>query len=152
MSKVQMVTGWKMIQEQVKRGYSDLRWPDGNVVRMPINAITSRMLDDIDEQLKAEEPEIPQISVREPGKPPKFVDNPNDSDYKEKLTKHNKKRSLKIILVSLPDDIRPKGTEAEQLAKIEDDLLIGHITQLVKDIMAISGLNLDEAVAEAKND
>lgn len=150
--KVQMVTGWKMIQEQAKRGYSDLRWPDGNVVRLPIDAITSQMLDDIDEQMKSETPEVPQIPVKEPGKPPKFVDNPEDIDYKEKLGKYNKKRSLKIILAALPSEVRPAGNEDEQIKALESDLLVGHIAQLVRDILTISNLDLDEAVGEAKND
>ena len=154
MAEIKVVTGWKMVKEQVKRGYSDLRWPDGNVIRMPIDAITSQMLDAIDDEMKATQPQPKRIPVKgnDGRSTGKFVEDTEDEVYKDALAKHNKLRSLKIILTSIPKENRPEGDEAAQIKALESDLLIGHVTQLVKDILSISNLNLDEAVSEAKND
>lgn len=145
------VSGWGMIKEQSKLGSSELVWPDGTVVEMPILAITYSDLNEIDEVIEGKMPPVPMLTVKIDGKPKQIEDKDNEV-YKKAVDKVQKERSLLIILKSLPAEVQPEGTVEDKMAALEKDLLAGHVIRLVRDIMTISNLNLDDAVNEAKND
>lgn len=148
--KNNVISGWGTIKNRARLGYSELAWPDGTVDKMPILAISYDTLMSIDAEIDAKMPPVPTIPVKVDGKI-KQVEQKDDPDYKREVAAVQKERSLRIILKSLPEEVQPEGTLEQKMAALSNDLLAGHIIQLVKDIMAISNLNLEEAVNEAKN-
>lgn len=150
MAKSNRITGWGVIKEQAKIGYSELVWPDGTTLEMPIKAITYSDLNEVDEAIEAKMPPVPMLTVKVDGKPKQIEDKDNE-EYKKEVAKVQKDRSLMIILKSLPKEVQPEGSDDEKMAALEKDLLAGHVIKLVRDIMNISNLNIEEAVAEAKN-